>query len=41
MKKLIHVALLGVLLVVSCAYGDTKLDDQLQQVIGQERNAIG
>lgn len=37
MKKLIRVALLGVLLMISCAYGDAKLDDQLQQVISQER----
>lgn len=37
MKKLIHVALLGVMLTISCAYGDTKLDGQLQQVISQER----
>lgn len=37
MKKLIHVALLGLLLMTSCAYGDAKLDDQLQQVINQER----
>lgn len=37
MKKLIHVALLGGFLMISCAYGDAKLDDQLQQVINQER----
>ncbi len=37
MKKLIRVALLGVLSMISCAYGDTKLDDQLQQVISQQR----
>ncbi len=36
MKKFINVALLGVLLLISCAYGDAKLDNQLQQVIIQE-----
>ena len=37
MKKLIHVALLSISLIISCAYGDTKLDNQLQQVISQQR----
>ena len=37
MKKLISVVLLGVLLMISCAYGDAKLDNQLQQVISQQR----
>lgn len=37
MKKLIYVALLGVLSMISCAYGDTNLDNQLQQVISQQR----
>jgi hypothetical protein len=35
MKKLIYVALLGVWLIIPYAYGDTKLDNQLQQVINQ------
>ena len=37
MKKLIHIAILGVLLIIPCAYGDAKLDNQLQQVISQQR----
>ncbi len=37
MKKLIHTTLLGILLIISRAYGDTKLNNQLQQVISQQR----
>jgi len=37
MKKLIHVTLLVVLSMISCAHGETKLDNQLQQVISQQR----
>lgn len=37
MKKLIYAPLLGVLLITSSAYGDTQLDNQLQQIISQER----
>lgn len=36
MKKLIRGAILS-LLMISCAYGNAKLDDQLQQMITQER----
>jgi len=36
MKKLIRMALLGALLRISCVYG-VNFDDQLQQVINQER----
>lgn len=37
MKKLIRVALVGVLSMISYAYGDTNLDNQLQKVISQQR----
>jgi len=37
MKKLTHVAFLGILLMSPYAYGDAKLDNQLQQVISQDR----
>lgn len=36
MRKLIHVTLSGILLMTSCAYGDAKLDNQLQRVIRQQ-----
>lgn len=37
MKKLIHGLLLGFLSMISCAHGDAQLDNQLQQVINQQR----
>jgi D-alanyl-D-alanine carboxypeptidase len=37
MKKLILTAMLGVLLMITCAYGNAKSDDKLQKIISQER----